>query len=491
MAETDLYEQIRQEQLAGKGNFFCKIRKVVLFRVLALCLFLNSGVAEARLMKLDYFELGNGLQVAVVENRKAPVVLQMLYYKVGSANDPKGKGGVAHLLEHLMFRGTKRVPDQAFNRLTEEHGAAGNAYTTYDKTVYYEFSDVAKLELMMALEADRMHGLDISDEAFAVEQDIVLQERKQRFETNPVPLFYEMLNKLLWQDHPLSNPVSGSPSEIRSLTKDDVEAFYRQYYRPDNALLVLAGDIDAAEVRDLVQKYFGKLDNPQNQVPVLTIEKSRAVDVETAMQIEGVQQPRYTDSFRLEAGAFSKNDIRALDILVEYLTGDDSARLYDDLVYRGKQLLGIDVGFSYNPELGGAFDIYATPAPEWLAVDGRDRCPVRAIKELIGKVMDKAVADLSPEKLDKIKNRVVGDAIYLQENPRSAAHFVGGMLLAGYTADEIVDYDAAIRAVVLDDVFAVWQKVVAAEVRVTGFLTGKESASGGVVETVQRGKNAD
>ena len=169
-------------------------------------------------MNLSHFTLGNGLEVAVVENHKAPIVLQMLYYKTGSVNDPKGKGGIAHLLEHMMFRGTKRLPDQAFNRLTEEHGAVSNAYTTYNETGYYEFSDIAKLELMMAMEAERMSGLEMDEAAFAKERDVVLQERRQRFETNPVPLFYETLNKILWQGHPLANPVSGSPEEIKALS---------------------------------------------------------------------------------------------------------------------------------------------------------------------------------------------------------------------------------------------------------------------------------
>ncbi len=489
MVEMGLYGQIKQKRAAG--GFFRMARGGLFLTVAALGLLLDGGAAEARLMKLDYFVLDNGLRVAVAENRKAPVVLQMLYYKTGSVNDPKGKGGTAHLLEHLMFRGTKRVPGQAFNRLTEEHGASGNAYTTYDQTAYYEFSDIAKLELMMALEADRMQGLDISDEAFAAERDIVLQERRQRFETNPVPLFYETLSKLLWQDHPLANPVSGSPSEIRSLTKSDVEDFYRRYYRPDNALLVLAGDISAAEAKDLAQKYFGKLANPAMTIPTPTLEKGRASEVETLMRIEGVQQPRYADSFRMDAGVFSKKDIQALGMLAEYLTGDDSAPLYDELVYRGKQLLGIDVGFSYNPELGGSFGIYATPAPEWLAANGRSTRPAGAIKELIGKALEKAIADLSPEKLDKIKNRVVSDAVYLQENPRSSANFAGDMLLSGYTAEEIADYDEAIRAVTLDDVIAAWKKVTASGGRVTGFLCGREKAEGAAAGNTQGGSNAD
>ena len=197
----------------GKTFWRRNIRAAAFGLLLGCALCWRAGTAEAKLMNLSHFTLGNGLEVAVVENHKAPIVLQMLYYKTGSVNDPKGKGGIAHLLEHMMFRGTKRLPDQTFNRLTEEHGAVSNAYTTYNETGYYEFSDIAKLELMMAMEAERMSGLEMDEAAFAKERDVVLQERRQRFETNPVPLFYETLNKILWQGHPLANPVSGSPEQ--------------------------------------------------------------------------------------------------------------------------------------------------------------------------------------------------------------------------------------------------------------------------------------
>lgn len=209
----------------GKTFWRRNIRAAAFGLLLGCALCWRAGTAEAKLMNLSHFTLGNGLEVAVVENHKAPIVLQMLYYKTGSVNDPKGKGGIAHLLEHMMFRGTKRLPDQAFNRLTEEHGAVSNAYTTYNETGYYEFSDIAKLELMMAMEAERMSGLEMDEAAFAKERDVVLQERRQRFETNPVPLFYETLNKILWQGHPLANPVSGSPEEIKALSVADARDF--------------------------------------------------------------------------------------------------------------------------------------------------------------------------------------------------------------------------------------------------------------------------
>ena len=362
--------------------------------ILMWCLLPFSAAAE--LLHLDYFELDNGLQVAVAQNHKAPVVLQMLYYKTGSVNEPHGKGGIAHLLEHLMFRGTKSVPDTVFNRLMDEYGADNNAYTTYDETGYYEFSDISKLELMMALEADRMVDLDISEKAFLKERDIVLEERMQRFESNPVPLFYETMNKLMWQEHPMANPVSGSVAEIQALTLDDARAFYQKWYRPDNALLVLAGDQ------------------------------------------------------------------AALGVLLEYRAGDDTSYLYEKLVYQDKKLLSADMGLSYDNKLGGTLAFYTIPADVNLSLDD--------IKNMVEAAIQEGLDKLTAEKVEKIKHQELSDTVYLQDNPESTARFIGGMLMSGYTVDEIMNYDKLLMKVTIDDIQNAWQKVLQSKVRVSGML---------------------
>lgn len=432
------------------------------FLILVCCLVAVKG--EAKLMNLSYFKLDNGLDVAVIENHKAPVVLQMLYYKTGSVNDPKGKGGIAHLLEHMMFRGTEQVPDKEFNRLTDEYGAENNAYTTYNETGYYELSDISKLELMMALEADRMRHLNLNDEAFKTERDIVLQERMQRFESNSVPLFYETMNKILWQGHPLANPVSGSAEEIMALTKADAQAFYDLWYRPDNALLVLSGDLTAEEAEVLVKKYYGGLghggDKPQ---PVLQAGRPSVTTV--TMKIKGVEQPRFVSFYRLEKGQFNKEEIVALELLTEYLSGNDTAYLYDKLVYQERVLLSVSTGVSYDKDMGGVFGFYAVPAT--------DSQGVSEIESKIKTAAQQGMQHLTEEKLQSVKNRVLSGAVYMQENPESAARFAGNMLLAGYTAEEIMAYDTLIKAVTVADMLAVWQKVLAAEIQLTGYLTGE------------------
>ncbi len=430
------------------------------FFLIMLCSIWAVG-AVAKVAEIETFTLENGLEVAVIENHKAPVVLQMLYYKTGSANDPKGKGGIAHLLEHLMFRGTTQVADKEFNRLTDLYGAENNAYTTYNETGYYEFADVSKLELMMALEADRMANLDISEEAFAAERNIVLEERMQRFESNPVPLFYETVLKLLWQDNPLGNPVSGSPAEIKALVSDDARAFYRKWYRPDNALLVLSGDISLKEAKVLAKKYYGGLeaDAPLEQ-PVYAA--GRAAETFVSMKLKGVEQPRYVSAVRLDAGVLTKKDVLALSLLAEYLAGDDTSFLYDKLVYQDKVLLAVAYNVAYDEKAGGAAVLYATPA------DGR--FGVEKLTGILKQETEAGVWALTAEKLEQIKNQSLSDVIYLQENPESAARFAGGLLLLGYTPEEVENYDAALKAVTLDDVRAAWQKVLSSQTRVNAYL---------------------
>lgn len=417
---------------------------------------------EAKLLELSYFELDNGLKVAVIENHKAPVVLHQLYYNTGSINDPNGKGGIAHLLEHLMFRGTKQVPDGVFNRLTDEYGAENNAYTTYDETGYYEFSDISKLELMMALEADRMSNLNLTEQAFLKERGIVLEERMQRFETNPVPLFYETMSKILWQEHPLSKPVSGSVTEIKGLQLQDAKNFYQTWYCPDNALLVLSGDITPKEAKEVVKKYYGSIPRGTAKLPQAEINNPKAADTTVVMKRPAIEKSRYVSYVRIEPNTLSHKDEAALGVLLEYLAGDDASYLYEHLVYGKKKLLSADMGLSYTDKLGGMLAFYTTPADEKMSID--------ELKTLVENTIKEGLAALKAEKITQIKNQQLATTVYLEENPNSAARFVGGMLMEGYQPDEIENFDELILSITKDDVLAAWEKVMQATVRVQGML---------------------
>ena len=412
---------------------------------------------KAKMLDLNDFVLGNGLKVVVVQNKKAPVIMHELYYKVGSIDDPMFKGGLAHLLEHLMFRGTKNVKDKEFNYLTEINGADNNAYTTYSHTGYYEFSDISKLELMMALEADRMENLEINDEAFYKERDIVLEERMQRFETNPSTKFYETLNKVFWDKHVLARPVSGEIEEIKGLEKKDVLDFYNKYYKPSNAILVMVGDISVDEAKVLANKYYGKIKNNDEKINDIDVYKLKSDKANVEMAINGVTSPRFVSYWHLKKGEFSDKEILALNILSEFLTGDDTAYLYDKLVYQDKSFLSVGVEVSYDEKLGGKIGFYGVPAHVSMKLDD--------FKKIMSENIKVAMNNFEENKLQEIKNESLSNAIYMLENPQSIASFVGAMLIDGKSVEEIENYDEFIKSVSFDDVKAVWNKVINQEKR--------------------------
>ena len=439
------------------------MRKIFLIITFALCFSLS---ARAKVLNLKEFELDNGLRVVVVSNHKAPVGLVKLYYKVGSFNDPIFKGGIAHLLEHMMFRGTKKVGDEEFNLITEENGADNNAYTTFLHTGYYEFSDISKLELMLYLEADRMENLEIDEDKFVKERDIVLEERMQPFETNPATKFYEQLNKVFWQKHPYSRPVSGEIEEIKSLSLEDTIEFYERYYRPDNAILVLSGDIDFEQAKGGVKKYVGDIKNKKVKNEDMKIAKLSNDESDLVMKVDGGNQSRFIGYWHLKENEFSKKEILALSYFCEYLSKDDTAYLYDKLVYRDKKFLSVGVDVDYREDVGGKVAFYVVPKDENMKID--------EIKEIIFEAIKEGFEKVSDEKLEEIKNETLSNVAYMLENPQNTAGYVGGMLLDGYGLDEIMNYDDMLKSVDVLDVKNAWNKVLSEDRRkVYGYLMAK------------------
>ena len=214
--------------------------------LLSLFLFSQTLAAKADIFNADSFMLSNGLQVVVIENHRAPVVTQMMWYKTGSIDDPLGKSGIAHLLEHMMFKGTAAVPDGEFSKIIARNGGTENAFTSLDYTAYYQNIARDRLELVMFLESDRMKNLRFLQKDFDPELEVVKEERLMRTENNPAALLNERRNSALWGEHPYGRPVIGTKKELSALTLNDVKRFYRTHYAPDNAVLVVAGDITAA-----------------------------------------------------------------------------------------------------------------------------------------------------------------------------------------------------------------------------------------------------
>ena len=436
------------------------LKRTLFVLLVSLCL---SQTARADDFPMQSFSLDNGLQVVVIENHKAPIVKHMVFYKAGASFEKPGKGGVAHLLEHLMFRGTQKVKGQTFNRILEENGADSNAFTAQDMTAYHQFLDLSRLELALFLEADRMQGLQISDADFEAEREIVFQERKQRVDNNPSALFIEKVKKVLWQDHPYGQPVTGQDEEIRALTKEDVLTFYRQYYAPNNAVVVLSGDIDVSTAKKLVQKYYGALKPTQfNQPSFKSLPKGYRVKVE--MNLPEVRAERYLKVFAVPSIVQNPDMAYALDVLSEYLTGDENAPLHQKLVLERQQALNVSASYDGVARSYGTFILSVVPKSK--------------INEFFEKQLEKAVDEalysMTEDKIEKVKKKMLAELVYLKDNPSTLATLAGYTLATGGSLDDLQRYAQRIEKV---DLKAVWNA--AEEMRrfapqVTGILRPEE-----------------
>lgn len=416
---------------------------------------------QAKLFNAQNFVLENGLEVIVVPNHRAPIVKHMVWYKTGSVEEAPGKGGSAHLLEHLMFRGTKKVKGQEFNRLMEENGAESNAFTSLDVTSYHQLLDVSRLELAMFLEADRMSNLQISDDDFALERDIVFQERKQRIDNNPIAQFGEEIRRVLWQDSPYGRPVTGTEEEILNLGKADVEAYYREKYVPQQAVLVLSGDIDTATAKKLAEKYYGKIPaaakTPNPKIfPRLNNNRSRV-----EIKLADVKTPRLLRAYAASSYNLAPDKVYPLQVLAAYMGEGETSKLYKKLVLQQKKALSASVDYNPLSKSYGVFTIGAVPA---------DGVTAEELEASLEKAWKEALDELSLDEVQKTKQKMLAGLVYLRDNPEDAAYIVGSMRSVGVALSEIENQADKIKAVDYRDVKNAAAEMTAMAPQVTGIL---------------------
>ena len=406
-----------------------------------LCL---CSVARAEIFDAQEKYLDNGLRVIISENHKAPIAKTMLFYKVGSMDEVGGKTGLAHLLEHLMFRGTTEVPNSKFNDYMHENGIEYNAFTSADFTAYHALTDISRLELVLALEADRMVNLNITDDAFSGEQKIVFEERQQRTDNSSKALFAEEVNQILWQKTPYEHPVSGFAADIKALTKNDALGFYKHFYAPDNAVLIIVGDIEPMLGFELVEKYFGNIRkkselNQLKQDAFASLEKGGAYvaskeldDVQTKLVILRYITPSILTD---EKAAF------ALSVFSSYFGESENSYLKRHLVEPQKV---IDASSSHTMygRGPGTFSIAVLPFKE----DGFNS------EDQLKKILTQALNDFDGHALEKEKKKMLSWFVYVKNNPEDAASLLGSMAALGLTLNDIEQYKANIENVTLDDV---------------------------------------
>ncbi|HZL60485.1 MAG TPA: pitrilysin family protein [Stellaceae bacterium] len=437
--------------------------RIAAILVALACMTIGAGAAPAATFAADSFTLPNGLQVAVIPNHRAPIVSQMVWYKVGGADEPRGVSGIAHFLEHLMFRGTKNVAPGEFSRIVADNGGHENAFTTHDETAFYQDVAADRLETVMRLEADRMANLDIKDETLLPERQVIIEERHMRVDNNPMGLFRQALDAALYLNHPYRIPVIGWPQEMSVLTSAEARDFYRTWYAPNNAVLVISGDVDPTRVKALAEKYFGPI--PGHPVP----KRARASEPpRVASETLTMKSPRVTEPSWLRAylapsyTSGAREQAYALQVLAEVLGGGDTSRLYKELVVDKK--LALNAAAYYDPtslDLA-SFGLYATVA-KGVAVEDMQAAMVR----LVGETLRDGVA---PAEVARAEKRMQAESLYAQDSLDGLGESVGAALAAGRTVKDVQEWPERIGAVTVDQVNAALRAVVRDDKSVTGIL---------------------
>jgi zinc protease len=437
--------------------------------VLLIALFLLARPAEARVFDPTSYTLPNGLQLVVVENHSAPIVSHMVYYRVGAADEPWGKSGIAHFLEHLMFKGTPTTPAGEFSRIVARNGGAENAFTTQDTTAYFQAVAVDRLELVMELEADRMVNLVLTDEVVLPERDVVLEERRQRIENDPPAKLGEMAMAAFYLNNPYREPVIGWEHEIRNLTTADALDFYKDWYAPNNAVVIVAGDVTPAEVKAMAERTYGKIaaralperkrpQEPQAYAP-------RRVVLESAQ----VQQPSWSRRWLAPShGSGGGARVYALQVLSEILGGSTVSRLYRELaVERG---IAIDSGSSYGPDSldQTGFVIWGSPRP-----GGKIEEIEAAVEAVIAELLKTGVTD---QEVALAKQQLQDRAVLARDNLETAPRLIGSALMAGRDIKELEAWPERIGQVTAAEVNEAARVLFRDEVTVTSELRPKPTS---------------
>lgn len=428
-------------------------------------------VAAATGPKVSHFKLKNGLEVVVIPDHRTPVVTHMVWYRVGSADEEAGRSGLAHFLEHLMFKGTEKNPSGRFSNILAEIGGQENAFTSQDYTAYFQRTTKDRLPLLMEFEADRMTGLVLTDENVLPERDVVLEERRSRTDNDPGAQLSEAVQAALFANHPYGNPIIGWEHEIRQLNRADALAFYRRHYAPNNAILIVAGDVTPDEVRTLAEKTYGVIPADSSIAP-----RARPQEPEprTHRRVElidpRVKQPQLSRNYLTPSYRQAKpGEAEALDVLSHILGSGSLSRLYRALVV--EQEIAVNAGAWYQATMydNGRFGVYATPRPG---------VTLEKLETALDAVIEKIAAEgVQPAELERAKTRLIADAVYAQDSQSRLARMYGAALMAGATVEDVQEWPDRIRAVPAEAVRDAARKWLQLRRSVTGRLLPTEKPS--------------
>jgi len=419
--------------------------------------------------KVSDFTLDNGMQVVVIEDHRAPVVVHMVWYRAGSADEPPGQSGVAHFLEHLLFKGTDTLEPGEFSATVAKNGGADNAFTSYDYTAYYQRVAADRLPLMMRMESDRMKNLRLSEADIATERDVILEERNMRVENNPSALFREQKSATQYLNHRYGVPIIGWKHEMEELSLEDALSYYGTYYSPNNAILVVAGDVQPDEVLALAQQFYGPI--PAN--PDLPSERYRSAEPpQTAerrliFRDARVAQPYVSRSYMApERDSGAQQDAAALVILSEVLGGSTTSILSEKLQYETQKAIFTGAYYSGGSLDDSTFDLVVVPAPGVTLQQAED-----ALDDVLAGLVENGIDD---DRLERVKMQIRASEIYALDNTEGLANRYGRALTQGLTIQDVQEWPGILDAVTAKDVLSAARNVLDRRQSVTGWLMTEE-----------------
>jgi zinc protease len=420
---------------------------------------LSLPAAEAGFRESVYETvLPNGLKVILLENHKAPLITFQVWYRVGSRNEAWGKTGISHMLEHMMFKGTKKVGPEEFSRIIQENGGNDNAFTSNDFTAYFEDISSDRVKVAIDLESDRMQNLVLREEDFSSEKMVVMEERRLRTDDDPQAFLQEQLDAAAFQISPYHWPTIGWMEDIQRLNLEDLKSYHQIYYNPANAFLVIVGDFKKEDLLQTIQEAFGQV--PKGQPPAQEKDKDPPQSGERRIFIKKeAQLPFLLMGYHIPN--LSSPDSYVLEVIAEILSGGKSSRFYKDLVHDRQLVLGADADDSILSRDPGLFTLSAQPLPD------KDMAEIeKALDQEIERIKKEPVEE---QELQKAKNQIEAAFVYGQDSL-----FYQAMLLAQYEITQswkaIDDYIPSIRKVTPDDIMRVAKNYLTPDNRTVGIL---------------------
>ncbi len=432
-----------------------------------------SSVAHAAPETEPYeFTIDNGVRFVVVPDFRAPVVVHMVWYQAGSVDEQQGKTGIAHMLEHMMFKGTDTVPAGEFSKIIARLGGQDNAFTSYDYTAYYQKISRDNLAQAVEMETDRMVNLNITDEVFQPERDVVLEERNMRVDSRPISAFFELFNKEQYKKLPYQNPIIGWRKDIENFTLADAQDWYKRFYAPRNALVIMAGSITRDEAEWLAETYYAPLKNPEvNAIrPTIPAEPERSGPIRFEHVDERTQLPIMAISYRapsLHSGVAgapkpTAEEAYALYVLSDIMGGGTTSDLYQELVV--KQKLADSVSANYSPisRFESTFDVVAQPKPG---------VTIAQLEEAILKVVESYKTKIvSEDELDRSKTQMKSADIFGRDDVFDTAYELGSWLTTGGTLKGYQNWLKELQTVTAEDVQKMAKRTFVDNRKATGVL---------------------